>query len=107
MGQVSFSTIATKNLLVQRENGRLSLTNVERGDNVTVVAFFNAAGAYVHCMMIFIGIIKMAEFEDGFSPGSAVGMGDSEWINENLFLDWLHFLRFKTEGRVLLISDNH
>jgi hypothetical protein len=35
-------------------------------------------------------------------------MSYSGWINENLFLDWLkHFLKFKYEGKVLLILDNH
>jgi hypothetical protein len=35
-------------------------------------------------------------------------MSFSWWINEDLFLDWLkHFLKFISEGKVLLIIDNH
>jgi hypothetical protein len=35
-------------------------------------------------------------------------MSDSGWITDDLFLDWLkHFLKFKSEDKVLLILDNH
>jgi hypothetical protein len=51
---------------------------------------------------------KRPYFQDGLPPGSVVGMSNSEWINEDLFLDWLkYFLIFKSENKDLLILDNH
>jgi hypothetical protein len=94
---------------IVRAKGKLevvSLTDVERGGNVTVVACFSAMGTYVTPVMILNGI-RRPEFEDELPPGSSVGMSDSGWNNEDLFLAWLeHFLTFKSEGRILLISDN-
>jgi hypothetical protein len=50
----------------------VSLTNVEIGENETVVACFNATGTYVPPMIIFKGIRKMPQFQDGLLPGSVV-----------------------------------
>jgi hypothetical protein len=84
------------------------LTDVERGENVTVAACFNASGTYVPPMIIFKGIRKSPQFQEGLPPGSVVGLSYPGWINEDLFLDWLkHYLKFKSEGKVLLILDNH
>jgi hypothetical protein len=84
------------------------LTNVERGENVTAVACINAAGTYVPPVIIFKGIRKSPQFQDGLPPGSVVGMSYSGWINEDLFQDWLkYFLKFESEGKVLLILDKH
>jgi hypothetical protein len=59
-------------------------------------------------MITFKGIRKSPQFQDGLRPGSVVGKSDSGWINDDLFLDWLkHFMKFKSEGTVLLILDNH
>jgi hypothetical protein len=61
----------------------VSVTNVERGENVTVVACFSAAGTYVPPVIIFEGIRKSPQFQDGQPPGSVVGMSYSGWINED------------------------
>jgi hypothetical protein len=83
------------------------LTDVERGESVSIVACFNAAGTCVPPIIIFKGI-KSLQLQDGLFPGSVVGLSDSGCMNEDLFLDWLkHFLKFKSEGKVLLILDNH
>jgi hypothetical protein len=59
-------------------------------------------------MIIFKGIRKSPHFQDELPAGSVVGMSYSGWINEDLFLDSLkHFLKFKSEGKVLLILDNY
>jgi hypothetical protein len=55
----------------------ISLTDVKRGENVTVVTCFNAAGTYVPPMIIFKGIRKKPQFQDGLPPGSVVGMSYS------------------------------
>jgi hypothetical protein len=57
-------------------------------------------------MLIFNGVRKCPEFENGLSPGSVVEMSGSAYINEVLFLLWLwHFKKYsyKTPGTVLLI----
>jgi hypothetical protein len=50
------------------------LTNVERGENVTVVACINASGTHVPPMIIFKGIRTSPKFQDGLPPGSVVEM---------------------------------
>jgi hypothetical protein len=59
-------------------------------------------------MTIFKGISNSPQFQDTLLAGNAVGMSDSGCINGDLFLDWLkHFLKRKSEGRVLLILNNN
>lgn len=98
-------------LKIVSEKGKrevVCLTNVERGENVTVVACFSASGSYIPPMIIFKGARKKQEFTDGLPACSVVEMSDSGYINEELFLKWLeHFNKFKIPGRVLLIMDNH
>lgn len=86
----------------------VSLTNVEKGENVTVVACCNAAGSYIPPMIVFKGVRMRPEFNDGLPPCTIVELSESGYINERLFLRWLeHFATYKTPGRVLLILDNH
>jgi hypothetical protein len=70
----------------------VSLTNVERGENVTIVACCNASGMYILPMVIFKRLRKRPEFEDGCLLGSAVELSDWGYVNEVLFL-WLRHLR--------------
>lgn len=98
--------------VVSRKGKRevVSLTNVERGQNVTVAACMNASGAYLPPMVIFKGVRKRPEFQDGLPPGSITVMSESGYINEELFMVWLrHFNKYKTMGSpiTLLIVDNH
>lgn len=85
-----------------------SLTSVERGENVTVVACCNAAGSYIHLLIIFKGIRQRPEFMDNLPNGSLVAISESGYINEEIFLKFLkHFHEHRVPGRVLLILDGH
>lgn len=72
----------------QRKGKReiVSLTNVKRYDDVTVVRCFIAAGTYVPPMIIVKGARRRSEFQDGLAAGNVVEITDSGWINEDLFL---------------------
>ncbi|KAJ4449181.1 hypothetical protein ANN_00577 [Periplaneta americana] len=86
----------------------VSLTNVERGQNVTVVACCNAAGAYIPPMVIFKGVRNSIMYKDDLPPGSVVEMRDSGYINEDLFISCLnHFTKFKPDDKILITLDNH
>ncbi|KAJ4442643.1 hypothetical protein ANN_04232 [Periplaneta americana] len=86
----------------------ISLTNVERGQNVTVVACCNAAGAYIPPMVIFKGVRNSIMYKDDLPPGSVVEMSDSGYRNEDLFISWRnHFTKFKPDDKILIIFDNH
>jgi hypothetical protein len=43
---------------------------------------------YIPKTVIFNGVRKRPEFEDGLSPGFVVEMSDSGYVNEVLFLLW-------------------
>ena len=85
-----------------------SQTCVERGETVTVLACTNAIGSFIPPMAIFKGKKHRDEFSDGFPNGSLVMMTDSGWINEDVFLKWLHhFQAHRAPGTCLLLLDGH
>ncbi|XP_069685882.1 uncharacterized protein [Periplaneta americana] len=86
----------------------VSLTNVERGENVTVMACVSATGAYIPPFVIFKGKRMRAEFSDNMPAGTEVCMTESGWVNEEAFGKWLkHFNKHRTPGKVILILDGH
>ena len=86
----------------------VSLTNLERGENVTVVVACNATGTYIPPFIIFKGKRMREEYKMGTPPGTEVAMSETGYINEDLFLTWLkHFNLHRSQGRCLLILDGH
>lgn len=86
----------------------VSMTSVERGENVTVLACMNAAGQYIPPFVLFKGVRKRDDFLLGMPPGTEVAMTEKGWVNEEAFKLWLqHFNRYRTPGKVVLILDGH
>ncbi|XP_026736710.1 uncharacterized protein LOC113500199 [Trichoplusia ni] len=86
----------------------VSVTNVERGENVTVLACMNATGQYIPPFVLFKGVRKRDDFLVGMPPGTEIVMTEKGWINEEAFRVWLqHFNRYRTQGKVILILDGH
>ena len=83
-------------------------TNVERGENVTVVTCANATGSFIPPMAIFKGKRYRSEFALNMPPGAVVTMTESGYSNEEQFLKWLsHFQLHRPTGPCLLILDGH
>ncbi|XP_045450942.1 uncharacterized protein LOC123659815 [Melitaea cinxia] len=86
----------------------VSMTTVERGENVTVLACMNAAGQYIPPFVLFKGVRKRDDFLLGMPPGTEVAMTEKGWVTEEAFKLWLqHFNRYRTPGKVILILDGH
>jgi hypothetical protein len=63
----------------------VSVTNVERGENVTTVACCSASGMYSPPVVVIKELSKRPEFADILPPGSSVDMNDSGYVNGVLF----------------------
>lgn len=86
----------------------VSITNLERGENVTAVVCCSASGVYIPPFIIFKGKRMREEYRLGMPPGTQVTMSDSGYINDDLFLVWLkHFEKHRSPGRCLLLLDGH
>lgn len=86
----------------------VSVTNVERGENVTVLACMNATGQYIAPFVLFKGVRKRDDFLIGMPPGTEIVMTEKGWVTEKAFQLWLqHFNRYRTQGKVILILDGH
>lgn len=86
----------------------VSLTNVEQGKNVTVLACMNATEQYIPPFVLFKGVRKRNDFLIGMPPGTKVVMTEKGWVTEEVFKLWLqHFNRYRTRGKVILILDGH
>lgn len=86
----------------------VSMTSVERGQNVTVLACMNAAGHFIPPFVIFRGMRKRDDFMLGMPPGTEIFMTEKGWVTETAFKEWLaHFNRHRTQGKVILILDGH
>lgn len=86
----------------------VSVTNVERGENVTVLACMNATGQYIPPFVLFKGVRKRDDFLVGMPAGTEIVMTEKGWVNEDAFQLWLqHFNRYRTQGKVILILDGH
>ena len=86
----------------------VTITDNEKGENVTAVGCCSASGQYVPPYIIMKGKRLREEYKDGLPAGSKVAMSDTSYINKELFLDWLqHFRKHAVSGKVLLIIDGH
>lgn len=98
--------LATKG---QRQVG--FVTSWERGRNITVVCSVNAAGSFVPPMFIFPRKRMSPQLEKGGPAGAIYRCSHNGWINEELFVEWLHHFKDNVkpteEDPVLLVMDNH
>lgn len=87
------------------------VTSGERGTTTTVVCSFSAGGTYIPPMFIFKRKRMAGQLMKGCNSNMIATVSDSGWINESLFIDWLHhFIKHTNpskENPVLLIFDNH
>lgn len=86
-------------------------TSGERGSTTTIVCVFSASRKYVPNFFIFKRKRMNAHLLRGGNANMIAAVSDSGWINENLFVDWLHhfisFAKPTLEKPILLILDNH
>lgn len=86
-------------------------TSAERGSTTTVVCAFSAAGQYIPPFFIYKRKRMNPQLLHGSNPNMVGAVSDSGWINESLFVDWLHhFITYAKPSKkdpVLLILDNH
>lgn len=86
----------------------IKITNVERGENVTVVVCCSASGMFMPPFVIFKGKRFKDVYRKDLPPGTSVEMTESGYINEEVFLLWLHhFQKNRVQGRCILILDGH
>ena len=111
--ETGISTVAKlPKILAQRGKARVALgTSGERGTNTTVVCCMSATESYVPPMFIFKRMRMAQHLMNGSPVGSIGECSESGWVNENLFVKWLHHFQSFTgcspENPVLLIADNH
>ncbi|XP_067664237.1 uncharacterized protein [Haliotis asinina] len=93
----------------QKQVGKI--TSGQRGKTITVVCCFNAAGTYVPPMMIYPRKRMAPTLMNGAPAGSLAKCSRNEWMDQDLFLDWLrHFRDFVQPTRekpCLLLLDDH
>lgn len=65
-------------------------TSGERGTTTTVVCAFGASGKYIPPFFIFRRKRMNAQLLRGANTDMIAAVSDSGWINENLFVEWLH-----------------
>lgn len=86
-------------------------TSGERGTTTTVVCAFSASGKYVPPFFIFKRKRMNAQLLRGANTDMIAAVSDSGWINENLFVEWLHhfisYAKPNVEEPILLVLDNH
>ncbi|CAH2108878.1 unnamed protein product [Euphydryas editha] len=87
------------------------ITSGERGITITVVCAFSASGNYIPPFFIFKRKRMNAQLLRGGNSDMVAAVSDSGWINENLFVDWLHhfisYAKPSVEKPILLVLDNH
>ena len=111
--ETGISTVAKMpKILAQHGRTRVPLgTSGERGANTTVVCCRSATGSNEPPMFIFKRLRIVQYLMNGLPAGSIGECSESRWVNENLFVKWLHhFQSFNgcfPENPVLLIADNH
>lgn len=88
-----------------------ALASAERGQLVTAVLCFSAAGHYVPPLMIFPRVRMKSELLDGAPPGTITVCHPSGWMQQHIFTEWMrHFIgcvKPSKEDSVLLILDGH
>ncbi|KAF2886381.1 hypothetical protein ILUMI_19792 [Ignelater luminosus] len=91
----------------KRSNDVVSMTSVEQGQNVTVLACMNAAGQFIPSFVLFKGVRKRHDFMIGMPSDTEVAMTEKCWVTDETFKLWLqHFNRYQTKGKVILILDD-
>lgn len=65
-------------------------TSGERGITTTVVCAFSASGTYIPPFFIFKRKQMNAQLLGGSNENMIAAVSESGWINENLFVNWLH-----------------
>lgn len=88
-----------------------AITSAERGSTKTAVFCFNAIGHYVPPLIIFPSEKMKIELMNGAPAGSIYACHQSGWIQQEIFVQWLHhFIKITkpTKGDpVVLILDGH
>lgn len=83
--------------------------SAERGQLVTAVLFFSAAGHYVPPLMIFPRVRMKSELLDGAPPGTVAVCHPSGWMQQQIFTEWMrHFIghvKPSNADPVLLVLD--
>lgn len=86
-------------------------TSGERGSTTTVVCAFSAAGQYIPPFFIFKRKRMNAQLLKGGNANMVAAVSDSGWINESLFVEWLHhfisYAKPTKDDPILLVLDNH
>ncbi|XP_034938182.1 uncharacterized protein [Chelonus insularis] len=65
-------------------------TSGKRGSTTTVGCAFSASGKYIPPFLIFKRERMNAQLLGGANANMIAAVNDSGWINENLFVAWLH-----------------
>ncbi|XP_045456865.1 MFS-type transporter clz9-like [Melitaea cinxia] len=93
----------------QKQVGMIS--SGEKGTTITVVCAFSASGNYIPPFFIFKRKRMNAQLLHGGNSDMIAAVSDLDWINENLFVDWLHHFisnaKPSVEKPILLVLDNH
>lgn len=88
-----------------------SMTSVERGTTVTMIAAINAGGGFIPHRLIFTRLNFTDFMINGAPEGSIEGPNPSGWSNESMFERFLqHFVKYGTptkEQPVIPIMANH
>lgn len=86
-------------------------TSAERGSLTTVVNACSASGNYVPPFFIFKRKRMNPLLMKQSNSNMIASISDSGWINEELFVQWLHhfksFTRPSADNVILLVLDNH
>ncbi|KAF2901188.1 hypothetical protein ILUMI_04997 [Ignelater luminosus] len=86
----------------------VSMTSVERGQNVTVLACMNAAGQFIPSFVLFKGVRKRHDFKIGMPSGTEVAITEKGWVTEEAFKLWLqHFNRYRTKEKTTSWQHSH
>lgn len=108
------SVVQHKHIKVIARKGKKqigAITSAERGSTITVVFCFNAIGQYVPPLIIFPRKNMKIELMNGAPPSSIYACHQSGWIQQEIFVQWLHhFIEFTKpteEDPVILILDGH
>ncbi|KAB0803759.1 hypothetical protein PPYR_00729 [Photinus pyralis] len=114
MDESGLSTVPSKNSKIIACKGKKQvgvLTSAERGQHLTVVCSFSAAGVYVPPAFIFPRKNMKKELMDNAPAGAVAFTQEHGWMDKNIFVKWLnHFVKHvkpTKEDKVLLMLDGH
>jgi len=103
--------LASRSTEVIAEKGSkrvLQMSSAEKGETVSIIACCSAAGIFLPPYVIYKGVRRKKEFEDGLLPGSEFCMTDTGYAQSETFQNFItFFLKFKPPGKTLLIMDGH